>query len=75
MSVTLKLADNDAALIGQLLEKGANLAEAHKFDGEPSIQVITATNDFKRHFADVSRIKSMRELAGAFNVAVKANSR
>lgn len=71
MSVTLRLSDEDAAVIGSLLNAVA----------EQPTATSTDSNEYKvwfqrvRHAHTGRDAQKLREIAGAFSVAVRANKR
>lgn len=71
MSVTLKLADEDAKLIGNVLNNVAKLQEA-ALSGKETVLFLKAMD---RTVSSPEMIKHLNELSGAFRVAARANER
>lgn len=74
MSVTLKLADEDAAVVGSILKA---FAEAKK-PGPPDGTDIEAYKHFWNRMRASCGSRSMEhinDIAGAFQIAVRANQR
>lgn len=69
MSVTLKLSESDAALIGSILGRVHSLIEAEQ-KGTESVPQLKAL-----HHMVSSRLGTVKELEGTFNTAVRANQR
>lgn len=70
MSVTLKLSDGDANLIGSILGRVHSLVEAEQ-KGTESVPHLKSLI----HMAGGSKLSVVKELEGTFNTAVRANSR
>lgn len=72
MSVTLKLADEDAAVVGSILKA---FAENNK---RPAFDDTEAYKDFFNRMARSCGSRTMQhimDIAGAFQIAVRANQR
>lgn len=71
MSVTLKLADQDAQLIGNILLSVGKLQKAASEEKETRF----ALAELDRLCSSASMITRVAELAGSFQTAVRANQR
>lgn len=71
MSVTLKLADQDADLIQRVLKTVAGLQQAFLRKEE----TVHFMRQLEREISSAMMVDHVLELAGAFKVAVRANER